>query len=287
MLSVARETGVRMQLSHLMFAGTRSHKTIYGALARIDKAIKDGLDVKTDTYSYHCGQSKINVVLPPWFLAKAPAAFKDKKMRDKLKSELNTIQTFLGFGYNDIQITYANDAEFNKYNGMFLGQIAKARGTDWFESAMDIAERSSGTAAVLNHCYSNMEIIEALMKHPAVLFMTDSLPSKEGVQNPASSGCFPLFLQYARDKKLISLEETVYKMSGASAERFHIKDRGFLKEGLAADITVFNWSAVKDNNTVTETSNAPSGIEAVFVNGTRVLEKGKVDPSIQRGAVVV
>ncbi len=287
MLSVARDTGVRMQLSHLMFAGTRSFKTCDGALERIDKAIKEGLDIKTDTYSYHCGQSKINVVLPPWFLAKAPAAFKDRKLRDRLKGELNNIQKFLGFGYNDIQITYANDAEFNKYNGMFLGQIAKARGMDWFDSTMDLAERSNGTAAVLNHRYSNMEIIETLMRHPAVLFMTDSLPSRQGVQNPAASGCFPLFLQYARDKKLISLEEAVYKMSGASAERFQIRDRGYLKEGLAADITVFNWNTVKDNNTLTETSNAPSGIEAVFINGKRVLEKGGVDRSVKAGAAVL
>jgi N-acyl-D-amino-acid deacylase len=169
---------------------------------------------------------------------------------------------------------------------MFLTEIAEKRGMDPFENFIDVAKKSNGRAAVLNHRYSNMEIVEALMRHPASLFMTDALPSTEGVQNPASYGCFPLFFQLAREKKLIPLEEVVYKMSGASVERYSIKDRGLLKEGLAADITVFDRDAIKDNNTVKETSMAPSGIEAVFINGKRVFAGGKVDPKIKAGAVV-
>jgi N-acyl-D-aspartate/D-glutamate deacylase len=107
------------------------------------------------------------------------------------------------------------------------------------------------------------------------------------VQNPAFSGNFPRFFQLAREKKIISLEEAVHKMSGATAERYGIKDRGFLKEGLAADITVINWKNIRDNNTVKETSNAPSGIEAVFINGKQVVNKGKIDASIRAGKVIL
>ena len=287
MLNVARDTGVRLQISHLIFVGARTFKTYQDGLDRIDKAIKQGVDVKFDTYSYHCGTSHINVVLPPWFLAKVPGAYKDKKMLERLKSELGLIQRFLGFGINDIQITYANHEELNQYNGMFLGEIAKKRGMDWFDSTMDIAERSGGKAAVLNHRYSNLEIVEALMRHPASLFMTDATVALKGVQNPSAYGNFPRFLQLAREKKLISLEEAVYKMSGAAAERFQIKDRGFLKAGLAADITVIDWKNIRDNNTITETNKTPSGIEAVFINGKRVLTKGKVDSSIKAGKVIM
>ncbi len=285
MLDIARETGVRLQLSHLIFVGKQTFKNYGEALERIDEAIRQGVDVKLDTYPYHCGQSHINVVLPPWFLAKVPGAYDDKKMLSKLESELGSIQTFLGFGYDDIQITYANNEELNRYNGMFLGEIAKARGMDWFPSTMDIARRSGGLAEVLNHRYTNLEIVEALMRHQASLFMTDSLPTLKGVQNPASTGAFPLFLQYARDKKLISLEEAVYKMSGASVERFGLKDRGLLREGLAADVTVFDWNTVKDNNTIVKTSEIPSGIDAVFINGRMVMERGEVDGTVQAGVV--
>ena len=287
MLNVARDTGVRLQISHLIFVGTRTFKTCEEALKRIDRAITQGVDVKFDTYAYHCGQSIINVILPAWFLAKVPGAYNDKKMLSKLKNELGLIQRFLGFGTKDIQITYANSEELNQYNGMFLDQIAQKRRMDWFDSAMDIAQKSKGVANVLNHSYSNLPIIETLMRHPASLFMTDALPALRGVQNPSFSGNFPRFFQLAREKKIISLEEAVHKMSGATAERYGIKDRGFLKEGLAADITVIDWKNIRDNNTVKETSNAPSGIEAVFINGKQVVNEGKVDASIRAGKVIL
>jgi len=287
MLNFARDTGVRLQISHLIFAGTRTFKTCEEALKRIDRAIKQGVDVKFDTYAYHCGQSIINVILPAWFLAKVPGAYNDKKMLSKLKSELGLIQRFLGFGIKDIQITYAHHEELNQYNGMFLDQIAQKRRMDWFDSSMDIARKSEGVANVLNHSYSNLPIIETLMRHPASLFMTDALPAMRGMQNPAFSGNFPRFFQLAREKKNISLEEAVCKMSGATAERYGIKDRGFLKEGLAADITVFDWENIRDNNTLTETSKTPTGIEAVFINGKQVVSKGKVDAAIKAGKIIV
>ena len=114
--------------------------------------------------------------------------------------------------------------------------------------------------------------------------MTDTVVNPEGgVQNPATSGSFPLLLQYARDRKLLSLEDTVHKMTGASAERFNLRDRGILREGLSADITIFDWNTVKDNNTVTETGEHPTGIEAVFINGRLVKENEQVDETVNAG----
>jgi N-acyl-D-amino-acid deacylase len=75
-------------------------------------------------------------------------------------------------------------------------------------------------------------------------------------------------------------------MTGATAERFNVKDRGLLRPGLAADITVFDWDSVRDNNTVAETNMAPTGIEAVFVNGRQVKKDGVVDGSANAGVVV-
>ncbi len=287
LLDVARETGVRLQISHLIFVGVRTFKTCDEALSRIDKAIKEGVDVKFDTYSYHCGQSILGSIFPAWFLAQAPAAYSDKNMLKKLKSEFGLAQRFLGFGVNDIQITYANNPELNEFNGMFLSEIAKKRGMDWFDATMDIARKTNVSAAVLNHRYSDLSVVENLMRHPASLFMTDALPEEHGVQNPAAYGNFPRFFQLAREKKIISLEEAVFKMTGATAQRYKVKDRGFLKDGLAADITVIDFKNIKDNNTVTETSNKPTGVEAVFINGIQVADKGKADGSIMVGKVLV
>ncbi len=286
MLDIARETGVKLQLSHLIFVGSLTWKNCDTALSMIDDAIADGVDVKFDTYAYHCGCSHINVFFPPWFLARAPEVYNDPAALRSIRLQFMFIEKVMGFGTSDIQITYANNEELNQYNGMFLSEIAEVRGMDRFDNFFDIARRSGGVARVLNHRYSSPEVVEALIRHPASLFMTDAWVEKTGVQNPSAFGCFPRFLEWTRDKKLISLEETVRKMTGAVAERFGVTDRGFLKKGLAADVTVFDPVAIKDNNTLAETSNAPSGIEMVFINGKRAAKDGKVDPTAAAGVVV-
>ncbi len=286
MLTIARETGVKMQLSHLIFVGEDTWDTCDEALELIDRAIRDGIDVKFDTYAYHCGTSVINVFFPEWFLANVPANFDDTWAVVKLRAQLELIVLLLGFGYEDIQITYANHPELNKYNGMFLKDIAKERGMSQFDNFLDFARKSEGRARVLNHRYSNLDNVKALMSHPASLFMTDATVALEGAQNPACYGNFPRFLQYARNFRLLSLEDVVYKMTGASAERFGIPKRGILKDGFFADITVFDWEKVKDNNTPTETNRAPTGIEAVFINGKQVLKGGRVNERILAGKVV-
>jgi N-acyl-D-amino-acid deacylase len=287
MLNLARATGVRLQISHLIFVGSSTWKNYDEALSMIDAAIKDGIDVKFDTYAYNCGTSHINVFLPEWFLARVPQAYDDASAMRKLHMQATVILWLLGFGFEDIQITYANHPELNRFNGMFLADIAKERGMSPFDNFVDFARKSGGLARVLNHKYSNQEIVEALMRHPASLYMTDASVATEGVQNPACYGNFPRFLQFAREKKLLSLEEAVYKMSGGSAERYKIKDRGILKAGMAADIAVFDFGTIRDNNTRIETNKAPTGIDAVFINGVRVLAQGKVDESLNVGKVVL
>jgi N-acyl-D-amino-acid deacylase len=286
MLDLARKTGVRLQTSHLIFVGSRTFKTYPEALKMIDDARKEGLDVKLDTYAYHCGISIINVFLPAWFLAKAPAVYEDKWAMRRLRIEAALILSLLGFGYEDIQITNARNPDLNKYNGMFISDIAKDRNMSGFECLVDISKKSGGIADVLNHNYSNDEIVDALIKHPATLFMTCTQVAVQGVQNPAAFGNNPLILQRARDKKLASLEETIRKMTGAVAERYHVKDRGLIKVGLAADITVFNYGKIKDNNTRTKTNMKPTSIETVFINGVQVVSKGKANGNLNAGVVV-
>jgi len=285
MIQVARDTGVKLQMSHLIFVGSRTWKNYEEALGMIDGAIAEGLDVKFDTYAYHCGTSHINVFMPEWFLANVPEAYEDKKILGKLKRQISLMESLLGFGYEDIQITNANCEELEQYNGMFLAEIARKRGMKDFENFIDVARKSNGLARVLNHRYSNPEIVDALMAHPASLFMTDATTVTEGVQNPGCFGCFPKFLMDARDRNIITLEETVYKMTGASVERFGLTTRGLIKEGMAADIVVFDPENIADNNTLTETDRAPSGIDAVYLNGVRVAAGGTADGGSGAGVV--
>ncbi len=277
MIGVARETGVRLQYSHLMFAGTKSHVTYQECLAAVDAAIAEGIDVQIDSYPYHCGNSILGVIMPKWFREKLPDSYHNPEALKRLEAELTALSMLVGLSYPDIQVMSVAHSDFKQYEGMFLSDIAQKRGRGPFETFIELAEKSGERdTRVLLHNYSNMEIIDALMQYPACLFMTDALPGKEN-RNPASYGTFPLFLQYARDRNRISLEQAVRKMTGATADRFRLKDRGYLRKGTAADVTVFDWHTVKDNTTIAEFDRIPTGIEIVFMNGKQVLQDGTVN----------
>lgn len=280
MIDLAKRTGVRVQYSHLIFAGTMSHRSCGMALDHIDKARAAGIDIWFDTYPYHCGTTGLNVLQPKWFRENLPANYDDPNALQRLQAEIAAMSNLVGLGYADVQITHAEDEELRQYNGMFIADIAPKLGKTPFETALLFMK--TGGAWVLLHKYSNLPIIEALMRHEAALFMTDAVPAP-WLRNPAAYGSFPLFLQYARDRKLLSLASTVRKMTGVTAERFRIKDRGLLRKGLAADVTVFDPKTVRDNTTLKDYDRAPTGIEAVFMSGRRVLAGGKVDAGAKVG----
>jgi N-acyl-D-amino-acid deacylase len=286
MLDLARETGVRLQLSHLIFVGTKTWKTFDRAMALIDQAMADGVDLMIDTYAYHCGASIITVLLPDWFMATAPASYTDKMLMFKARLLAALSFRLLGFGFEDIQIASAVHGPFKRFNGMFLSDIAKIRQVSPFENYMDFIRQSQGTARVLMHRYTSPKIVDALILHKASLFMTDAWAEPDGLQNPAAYGCFPRFIEMTRDKKLISREQVIHKMTGASARRFNIRDRGILKQGKAADITILDWDRVQDNTTPEQTDLRPSGVESVFINGVQVVENGRANTALRPGQVI-
>ncbi|HQL44681.1 MAG TPA: amidohydrolase family protein [Spirochaetota bacterium] len=286
MIDIAKQTDVRLELSHLIFVGTKTWKTCQDALQIIDTAIDSNLDIMFDTYAYHCGTSVINVFYPNWFLASTPQVYEDKMAMLKLRMQLELIVALLGFGYSDIQIINANHPELVQYNGMLLKDIAKQRNMSQYDNFIDFTKKSNGRARVLNHRYSSFENVMDLMKHPASLFMTDATPYSQGAQNPATYGNYPRFFEIARDYKLLSPQQLIRKMTGAVADRYNLKKRGYLKDGYMADITIVDWKKVKDNNTITQTSNRPSGIDYVFINGKKVVDKGKVTGVPDAGMVL-
>ena len=182
----------------------------------------------------------------------------------------------VGFGFGDMQITQTNCAEYGQYDGRFVPEIAKAVGKSEFATVIDILKCSNATARVLNHSYYGADVIERLMVHPAAILATDAWSEPGGTRNPAAYGNFPRFLQLAREKKLLTLEEAVHKMTGAAAARVREVTCGTLEVGKAADITVFDWEVVGAGATIEEDNAAPSGVEHVFVGGEPVLRDFQV-----------
>lgn len=275
MLGLARRTGVRLQFSHLIFVGSQTWKTYDEAIDLFDRAIADGVDVRFDIFPYDCGATLLNTLLPEWFMAGMPDVLHSPLARARLRIEVDVSFRLVGFGYPQIQITNASCAEYSEHNGCFLPEIAERVGKSNFDTMLDILDQSNAEARVLFHGYYNDETIDRLMQHPAAIFASDAWPEPGGHQNPAAFGTFPRFLRMARERKNISLEMAVHKMTGAAAKRFRLEKRGFIEEGSAADVVVFDWNEVRDRASSLGDA-APSGIEQVFVNGRQILDGGRV-----------
>ena len=286
MLGLARRTGVRLQFSHLIFVGSQTWKTVDEAIGLFDQAIADGVDVCFDMFPYRCGATLLNTLLPEWFMAGMPGTLHKRLARARLWLEAEIGFRLVGFGYPQMQITNASCPEYDEYNGCFLPEIAERVGRSYFDTMLDILDKSGAEARVLFHDYYNDEIIDRLMRHPAAIFASDSWPEPGGHQNPAAYGTFPRFLRFAHERRSLSLEHAVHKMTGAAAARFRLDRRGLLREGHAADITVFSWDDVRDQSNATGDA-PPTGIEHVFVNGAHLFDHGAISATSGAGHVLL
>ncbi len=290
-LSIALETGVRLQISHLIFAGKKSWPTAQKAVQLIEKAQNKGLEVMFDIYPHFCGNSYLTVFLPAWFMENLDANLKNARAIRRLRIELSLAKFLVGFNMADIQIMQAGYPAGEKYNGMSIVDIAKREGIDPVGAMLKIIEKSGGKALQLTYGYSgddaHEQLVEKLMVHERCLFETDTLLKSSGFANPASYGAFPRILgRFVRDKSVLSLAAAVSKMTGKTARWMGIAQRGEIKPGNFADIVIFDPDTIADNTTVKETARRPTGIENVVINGEMVVESGKYIKDKKVGQVV-
>lgn len=271
---------LKLQYSHAIFVGRRSFKDKDEFLSILNKLREEGVDAGFDIYHEVTGVSVITVILPAWYQAMEPA--KRKKTVNKLKLWLlcNATSKLLGFGFQDIEVAYiAKDCK--QYEGKTIHQIARERNESDLDTYLYLCEKSDFKGRVNMGPYSTTEIISELSKEEHCLYMTDAWVEEEGVQNPAIYDCFPKFLRESLLGKGDTMSRTIRKMTGGIADRFSLKDRGYIKDGYFADITVFKEEALK--NAIPDQQRA-FGIEKVFVNGNLVLEQGNINEALFRNA---
>ncbi len=284
MLLLARETGVKLQYSHLIFVGEASWKTVEESLALIDRARSDGVDVQYDLYSMTFGVSVITVILPSWYLSLPESKKRSPAIRARLALEIGVTKRVLGFGFSDIQTAWLGEG-YEDLCGKRVPEIAKLWNVSELDAYLRLVDLSQGKGRVNMYRYYSEPIIFELMRHGPSLFMTDAWIEEKGVQNAAAYSSFPRFLQWAREKKSgLTLEQTIRKMSGAVADRFLVKGRGYLREGYQADVTVFNYNRIAAQGDLPV---KPEGIVHVFVNGRQVMENGTINFDRLAGAGTV
>jgi len=291
MLEMAQKTGVKMQISHMLFVGEKTWPSVDQALTMIDEAVDNGADIAFDSFPYTCGNTTIYVVYPAWFLNNIEKNFKNRTARLRLKAEVAFIVKQLGFGLEDIQVLWGGHPEIDQFEGMFFTEIAKQMGCSVFDAYLKVSEVSKGKTLCLLYKYNgddkNEEPLQKVLSHPLNLFETDTILTSRGLQNPSSFGTFPRIIQkYHKEQKLFSLEEAISKMTGKSAKRFGIKDRGIIADGNWADLVIFNYEQIKDNTTSKELEQRPSGIKHVFINGKEVVKNGRADQSVLAGQAI-
>ena len=191
----------------------------------------------------------------------------------KLNILIDATILLLGFGWDDIQIAYIGPGH-EQYEGKSVAQIAKEMGKSCLDAYLDLCELSDFKGRVNMGPYSTPEIVSDLSKDDRCLYMTDAWVEDHGVQNPAIYDCFPKFLKFSLCGTGDTMPNTIRKMTGAVADRFSIKDRGYIKPGYFADLTIFNEEKLRNGQADQERA---FGIEKVYINGIKVLDGEKLD----------
>ena len=273
LVEISRGTGLKLQYSHAIFVGRRSLKDKDELLKIFEQLRADGVDVMFDIYNECLGVSVITVILPAWYQAMTEKERKKPFNRVRLTALVKATSRLLGFGFNDIQIAYIGPG-YEKYEGKSVHQIAKEEGISDMNAYLMLCEKSRFLGRVNMGPYSTPEIIREFEHDEHCLYMTDAWVEEHGIQNPAIYDCFPKFLRDSLLGTGDTMPNTIRRMTGATADRFMLADRGYLKEGYYADLTVFDEEALKNGIPDREQS---FGIEKVFINGTLVCSDGQLD----------
>lgn len=289
-LRVAERARVKLQISHLIFVGRNTWPTVEQAIATIERARDAGLDVAFDAFPYTAGNTTASVLFPPEMLPQLESILADPAMMEVVKQFGQAVFAQIGFYLEDIQIMRANAPAYEQYEGLFVGDAAKRAGMDTWEFYARLVVDSGRMARVLNHTYSGHDgtedALRAILAHPLCTIETDTFLTGHGHQNPASYGTFPRVLHTYVREGLFSLEEAVRKMTGAAAERLGWSDRGFVRQGAAADLVVLNPGELRDTASFAAPATYPEGIEHVLINGRRVVDGGRYDARAAAGRVL-
>jgi N-acyl-D-amino-acid deacylase len=290
-IAIGEAARIPVHVFHLKVTGAKNFGRMKEVIAIVEAAQKRGVEFSADQYPYVASSTGLSQTIPPWAHegggAKLAERLKDPATRAKIRKEMDDPHPtwenrLISAGtWHNVQLASIRDAAYKKYEGMRIDEAAKAAGKDPYDFVFEIliAHRGSVGCVWFNIDENDLKLA---MKQPWVSVGSDgsalatSGPLRTGVPHPRNFGTFPRVLgKYVRDEHVISLEQAVHKMSGLTASQLHITDRGLIKDGLAADLVIFDPATVADRATFTDPFQYPVGIPTVIVNGRVVLDNGR------------
>jgi len=288
---IAQKAQIPVEIWHLKTAYKKNWGRMPQVLARIKQARDRGLDITADIYPYIAGSTALSACLPPWAqeggIDKMLARLRDPETRQRLKKEISEDQTeweniYLGSGGpSGVLIGAVVNRELESLQGTRISEIAAEQKKDPLDTVFDLILADHGQTGAIYFMMSEADM-RAAMQAAFVSFCTDSGsratdgPLAGSKSHPRGWGSYPRILgRYVRDEKLLSLEAAIHKMTGAPAARVGLRERGLIKEGMFADVVVFDPAKVIDRATFESPNQYPVGIEYVMVNGKISVDKGQ------------
>jgi N-acyl-D-amino-acid deacylase len=270
-VSIADDSGCRLQISHLQASGPDSWPLQQQAIVAIEQASARGIDVAFDAYPWLAGCTVLTQVLPQTALdggiSQLLLRLTDPAQRESIRIGIKSEAR-----WNKVVITSAANNPASLV-GRSIQDIAAERGSEPGNAVLDILLEQQGNVNIVEHAQS-MENLHALLTHPLAIVITDGVYTS-GRSHPRLYGTFPLLLgEIVRERKWLSLEEAIHKVTGKPAAAFNLHDRGRIAEGCVADITIFDPETVNTNATYDMPAVAPTGFRSVLRNGKLIVDKG-------------
>jgi N-acyl-D-amino-acid deacylase len=282
MLTVAKESGVHLHISHLKVFGQSVWGKTGEILDKLARAREQGARITADQYPYFAGCTVLTAVLPTWTLAGGTEALlarlQDKTVRARLKEEFKLPESVwdnraTSVGWENVVVSWVKSEKNKRFEGKNIVEIAEMRGQEPDDAVCDLLVEENLAVTQITF-YGTEDTIKPIMVDPWVMFCTDGIYG--GKPHPRLYGSFPRILgRYVRDSGWLSMGEAIRKMTSLPAETFRLPGRGSVKEGFAADVTVFDPATIIDNATYDAPETLAAGVSCVIVNGTPVLENAK------------
>jgi N-acyl-D-amino-acid deacylase len=295
-IRIAREAKIPAEIWHLKAAGKSNWGRMPEIVAHIEKARQAGLDITADTYAYPAWFNTFSAFIPPWAHAGGDAKLierlKDPAMRARIRKEINTPSTAWDNEWQEIAgpeailVSVVHNPKLLPLQGKTIADVAKLWNKDPIDTILDLLIEDEAFTSVAVFGMSEPDVALALAQ-PWVSICNDSQgTAPDGLlggehPHPRAYGTFPRILRkYVREENKLRLEEAIRKFTALPAQKLRLADRGVLKQGMWADVVIFDPAVIRDRATFENPNQLSEGMQYVLVNGVPVIESGKATDAL-------
>jgi N-acyl-D-aspartate/D-glutamate deacylase len=295
-IAIGERARIPVHVFHLKVTGAPNFGRMKEVIALVEAAQKRGVEISADQYPYVASSTGLSQTIPPWAHegggARLAERLEDPALRARIRKEMDDPHPtwenrLISAGtWHNVQIASVPartgiESGYKRYEGRRVDEAAKEAGKDPYDFVFDMLIANRGSIGCVWFII-NEDDLKLAMRQPWVSIGSDgsalatSGPLRNGVPHPRNFGTFPRVLaKYVREEHVLTLEEAVHKMTALTAKQMHIADRGTIKEGMAADLVLFDPDTVADKATFTDPFQYSVGVSTVIVNGHLVLDNGR------------